>query len=104
MSVTKGSDGCLLPKDGDRVTVHYTGMLKNGQVFDASHHRNKPFTFPLGVGQVIRGWDEGIVGMKEGGKRTLVIPSHLAYGRRGRGGVIPPNAELTFDIELLEVK
>ena len=86
---------------GRRVRVHYTGWLKDGKKFDSSVDRREPFDFNLGAGQVIRGWDEGVVGMKVGGKRRLIIPSSLGYGARGAGGVIPPNAELTFEVELL---
>ena len=92
------------PQNGERVKVHYTGTLENGDKFDSSHDRNKPIEFSLGVGQVIRGWDEGISTMKEGGKRKLIIPSELAYGERGAGKVIPPNATLHFEVELIEVK
>lgn len=91
-------------KSGDTVDVHYTGKLKNGTKFDSSVDRGQPFTFPLGAGKVIKGWDEGVAGMKEGGKRTLIIPPQLAYGKRGAGNVIPPDAELTFEVELLKVK
>ena len=92
---------------GQHVTVHYTGWLyENGQAgakFDSSKDRNDPFDFPLGAGHVIRGWDEGVAGMKVGGKRNLIIPPALGYGARGAGGVIPPNATLLFEVELLEV-
>ena len=89
---------------GTHVTVNYVGMLTNGTVFDASANRNQPFDFNLGAGQVIKGWDEGIVGMKEGGKRHLVIPAALAYGNQAVGGVIPANSTLVFDVELLKVQ
>jgi FKBP-type peptidyl-prolyl cis-trans isomerase len=89
---------------GNTVEVHYTGWLKNGKKFDSSVDRGKPFPFRLGGGMVIRGWDEGVIGMKEGGKRKLIIPPDLAYGERGFPPVIPPNSELTFEVELLKVK
>ena len=88
---------------GDMVTVHYRGTLANGKQFDASYERGDPLKFQLGVGQVIKGWDQGVAGMKEGGKRRLTIPPHLGYGARGAGGVIPPNATLIFEVELLKV-
>lgn len=89
---------------GKTVSVHYTGWLTNGQKFDSSVDRGQPFSFPLGAGRVIKGWDEGVQGMKVGGKRKLTIPSELGYGTRGAGGVIPPNATLIFDVELLGVQ
>ena len=89
---------------GKTVNVHYTGWLENGKKFDSSVDRGQPFSFPLGAGRVIKGWDEGVQGMKVGGKRKLTIPSNLGYGPQGAGGAIPPNATLIFDVELLGVR
>lgn len=98
-------------KTGQNVSVHYTGWLYepnspkgHGEKFDSSRDRSKAFSFPLGAGRVIKGWDQGVVGMKVGGQRTLIIPSDMAYGSRGAGGKIPPNATLIFDVELVNVK
>jgi FKBP-type peptidyl-prolyl cis-trans isomerase FkpA len=106
-SIGNGSEA----KTGNTVTVHYTGWLydakaadKHGKKFDSSKDHGEPFEFKLGAGMVIRGWDQGVAGMKVGGKRTLVIPSELGYGSRGAGGAIPPNATLVFDVELLAVR
>ena len=100
-----------LAQAGDEVVVHYSGWVydereadRRGEAFDSSRERDEPFTFPLGAGRVIAGWDEGVTGMRVGGRRELRIPSEMAYGRRGAGGVIPPNASLVFDVELLEVR
>jgi len=96
------------PKPGQICSMHYTGWIyangAKGKKFDSSHDRGEPFEFPIGTGQVIPGWDEGVATMKVGGKRTLIIPPELGYGARGAGGVIPPNAWLIFDVELLGVK
>jgi FKBP-type peptidyl-prolyl cis-trans isomerase FkpA len=113
MSATKTASGLMIEElvvgegdvaaAGQHVTVHYTGWLTNGNKFDSSKDRNDPFMFGLGQGQVIRGWDEGVQGMKVGGKRKLTVPPELGYGARGAGGVIPPNATLVFEVELLGV-
>ena len=99
---TKEGAGAAAAK-GDAVEVHYTGWLTDGTKFDSSKDRGQPFSFPLGAGRVIKGWDEGVTGMKAGGKRQLRIPPALGYGDTGAGGVIPPKATLIFDVELLEV-
>ena len=100
LSVGEGAEATA----GQTVVVHYRGTLEDGTQFDASYDRGTPFSFPLGAGRVIKGWDEGVQGMKIGGKRKLIIPSDLAYGSRGAGGVIPPNATLIFEVELLDIK
>jgi peptidylprolyl isomerase len=104
---TKAGTGAT-PKTGQTCVMHYTGWLyenrQKGKKFDSSVDRGQPFEFPIGTGRVIKGWDEGVATMKVGGKRTLIIPPALGYGARGAGGVIPPNATLIFDVELLEVK
>lgn len=100
--ITEG-DGIECTGRGQVATVHYTGWLEDGSKFDSSHDRNDPFSFPCQSNYVIKGWDEGVIGMKIGGKRKLTIPPELAYGEAGAGGVIPGNATLIFEIELLEL-
>ncbi|MDD2823421.1 MAG: FKBP-type peptidyl-prolyl cis-trans isomerase [Candidatus Daviesbacteria bacterium] len=91
-------------KGGDYISIHYLGTLENGTKFDSSYDRGDPFKTRIGVGQVIEGWDMGVIGMKKGGKRKLTIPSSLAYGESGAGGVIPPNATLIFEVELMDIE
>ena len=100
----KKADGGKLAEKGKKVSVHYTGWLTDGKEFDSSRDAGEPIQFDLGTGQVIKGWDEGIAGMKVGGKRQLKIPPALGYGPRGFGSSIPPNATLVFDVELMDVK
>ena len=104
LQVEKIKEGAgATPKVGDRVSVHYTGWLQNGTKFDSSRDRGQPFTFTLGVGQVIKGWDQGVAGMRVGDVVKLTLPPELGYGARGAGGVIPPGATLIFEVELLGI-
>eukprot|EP00440_Ansanella_granifera_P020789 gb/GFBE01022573.1/.p1 GENE.gb/GFBE01022573.1/~~gb/GFBE01022573.1/.p1 ORF type:complete len:141 (+),score=35.61 gb/GFBE01022573.1/:1-423(+) len=101
---TKAGNGVDFPKKGDQLTMHYTGTLSsNGEKFDSSRDRGQPFEFPIGLGRVIQGWDFGVMKMSLGERAKLHIPSNMGYGRRGAGGVIPPNADLDFDVELLAI-
>ncbi len=100
LAIGEGAEACV----GQTVTVHYTGWLTSGRKFDSSKDRRQPFEFPLGRGHVIAGWDEGVQGMRVGGSRKLTIPPELGYGARGAGGVIPPDATLVFEVELLGVR
>ena len=100
--VTEEGSGSSTPKTGDSITAHYKGTLLNGTKFDSSYDRGEPFSFQVGLGRVIKGWDEAFQSMKKGEKRTLIIPSKLGYGSRGAGGSIPPNATLVFDVELID--
>lgn len=104
IETTQEGTGDRVVKSGDTITVHYTGRLTDGTKFDSSVDRGTPFTFTIGAGQVIKGWDEGLLGMKVGEKRTLTIPADKGYGATGAGGVIPPNATLVFDTELISIK
>lgn len=104
IETTKEGTGQQQVKNGDTISVHYTGKLEDGTKFDSSLDRGTPFTFTIGQGMVIQGWEQGLLGMKVGEKRTLTIPSELGYGSRGAGGIIPPNATLIFDVELVSIK
>jgi len=102
--ITKHGDGRTYPKKGQHVTVHYIGTLMNGQKFDSSVDKREPFTFQIGIGEVIRGWDEGVARMSLGERATLFISPEYGYGNRGAGNLIPPNAQLIFDVQLLNIQ
>jgi len=104
IEVFKQGIGEQITKPGDKISVHYTGILTNGKKFDSSLDRGKPFVFTVGTGQVIQGWDQGLIGMKVGERRRIFIPSKLAYGTTGAGNIIPPNAGLIFEVELMEIQ
>jgi len=104
IQTTKDGDGVSKPQQGQTVSVHYTGTLENGKKFDSSRDRGKPFEFKIGTGQVIQGWDEGVAKMTKGQRATLTVSADYGYGAQGVGGVIPPNATLIFDVELLDFK
>ena len=101
--IKKKGDG-KKPQPGQTISAHYTGYLEDGTIFDSSHKRNQPFEFPVGMGRVIKGWDDGFMDMHVGSEATLIIPSELGYGDRGAGAAIPPNSTLIFDVQLLEIK
>lgn len=103
LSVTQKGDGKTFPQAGDKMSMHYTGTLQDGTKFDSSRDRNEPFEFTIGVGQVIQGWDKGVMKMSLGERGTLFVPSAMGYGAAGAGGVIPPNANLNFDVEVLAI-
>lgn len=104
IETTKAGTGERVVKAGDTISVQYLGKLENGTKFDSSYDRNQPFTFKVGAGQVIKGWEQGFLGAKVGEKRTLTIPSELGYGSTGAGGIIPPNATLIFEVELISIQ
>ena len=102
--VYREGEGDETPQSGDKVEAHYTGTLENGEKFDSSRDRGTVFKFDIGQGRVIKGWDQGVSGMQVGGSRTIIIPSDMGYGSRGAGNVIPPNSDLIFDVELIEIQ